>query len=78
MKHSLSVRVWIRCALGVAVILGVVAIATGWETSFIRFSFIDTVSAQEHLIGAFHSESRLFLQRALPSLSLPLLMRDPA
>jgi hypothetical protein len=35
MKHSLSVQVWIRCVLGVAVILGVVAIATGWETSFI-------------------------------------------
>jgi thiol-disulfide isomerase/thioredoxin len=61
MKHSLSVQVWIRCVLGVAVILGVVAIATGWETSFFRFSFVDTVRAQEHLIGVFHPEKPAFL-----------------
>jgi thiol-disulfide isomerase/thioredoxin len=45
----------------VAVIIGVVAIATGRETNFIRFSFVDTVRAQEHLIGAFHPEKPAFL-----------------
>jgi len=61
MKHSLSDQVWIRCVLGVAVILGVVAIATAWGTSFIRFSFLDTVRAQEYVIGAFHLEKPVFL-----------------
>ena len=61
MKHSLSVRVWIRCALGVAVILGVVAIATGWETTFFRSSFVNTVRAKEPLSGAFHPEKPAFL-----------------
>ena len=61
MKHSLSVQVWIRCVVGVAVILGVVAIAAGWETSFIRFSFLDTVRAQQHLSGAFHPEKPALL-----------------
>jgi thiol-disulfide isomerase/thioredoxin len=61
MKHSLSVQAWIRCALGMAVILGVVAIATGWKTSFLRFSFVDTVRAQDSLIGAFHPEKPAFL-----------------
>jgi len=63
MKHSLSVQVWIRCVLGVAAVLGVAVIATGLKTSFPRFSFIDTVRAQEHLIGALHPE-KLALLRA--------------
>jgi thiol-disulfide isomerase/thioredoxin len=63
MKHSLSVQVWIRCFLGVAAVLGVAVIATGLKTSFPRFSFIDTVRAQEHLIGALHPE-KLALLRA--------------
>ena len=73
MKHSLSVQVWIRCVLGVAVILGVVAIATGWETSFIRFSFVDTVRAQERLIGPFHPEEPAFLTASAAE-SLPALV----
>jgi thiol-disulfide isomerase/thioredoxin len=63
MKHSLSVQVWIRCVLGVAAVLGVAVIVTGLKTSFLRFSFIDTVRAQEHLIGALHPE-KLALLRA--------------
>jgi len=59
MEHSLSG--WIRCILGVAVILGVAAIGTGSETSFIRFSFEDTVRAEEHPIGAIHREKLAFL-----------------
>jgi thiol-disulfide isomerase/thioredoxin len=72
MKHFLSVQVWIRCVLGVAVILAVVAIATGWETSFIRFSLVDTVRAQEHLIGAFHP-AKLTLLTASAAKSQPTL-----
>src|SRR6202451_2736947 len=52
MKRSLSFEVWIRRALGVAVILGVVAIALGWDTNLLtRFSFINTSRAEAHLIN---------------------------
>jgi cytochrome c biogenesis protein CcdA/thiol-disulfide isomerase/thioredoxin len=53
MKRSLSFEVWIRRGLGVAVIMGVVAIALGWDTNLLtRFSFVNTAKAEEHLIGA--------------------------
>jgi cytochrome c biogenesis protein CcdA/thiol-disulfide isomerase/thioredoxin len=53
MKRSLSFEVWIRRALGVAVIMGVVAIALGWDTNLLtRFSFVNTSRAEAHLINA--------------------------
>jgi cytochrome c biogenesis protein CcdA/thiol-disulfide isomerase/thioredoxin len=53
MKRSLSFEVWIRRALGVAVIMGVVAIALGWDTNLLtKFSFINTSRAEAHLIAA--------------------------
>jgi cytochrome c biogenesis protein CcdA/thiol-disulfide isomerase/thioredoxin len=62
MKRSLSFEVWIRRALGVAVIMGVVAIALGWDTNLLtRISFVDTTKAEEHLIGAFHQKQAAFL-----------------
>jgi len=76
MKHSLSVQVWIRCVLGVAAVLGVAVIATGLKTSFPRFSFIDTVRAQEHLIGALHPE-KLALLRASATESQTTLDEGP-
>ena len=52
MKRSLSFDVWIRRALGVAVLVGVVAIALGWDTGLLkRFSFVNTAKAEENLIG---------------------------
>ncbi len=54
MKRSLSFEVWIRRALGVAVIIGVVAIALGWDTNLLtKFSFVNTAKAETHLISAF-------------------------
>ncbi|MGA9557255.1 MAG: cytochrome c biogenesis protein DipZ [Terriglobales bacterium] len=54
LKRSLSFEVWIRRALGVAVILGVVAIALGWDTNLLtKFSFVNTAKAETHLINAF-------------------------
>jgi len=51
MKRSLSVEAWIRRALGVAVIMGVIAIALGWDTALLtRFSFVNTAKAEQHLI----------------------------
>jgi cytochrome c biogenesis protein CcdA/thiol-disulfide isomerase/thioredoxin len=53
LKRSLSFEVWIRRALGVAVILGVVAIAMGWDTNLLtKFSFVNTAKAESHLINA--------------------------
>jgi cytochrome c biogenesis protein CcdA/thiol-disulfide isomerase/thioredoxin len=53
LKRSLSFEVWIRRALGVAVILGVVAIALGWDTVLLtKFSFVNTAKAESHLINA--------------------------
>jgi cytochrome c biogenesis protein CcdA/thiol-disulfide isomerase/thioredoxin len=54
MKKSLRFDIWIRRTLGVAVILGVVAIALGWDTNLLaKFSFVNTATAEEHLIHAF-------------------------
>jgi cytochrome c biogenesis protein CcdA/thiol-disulfide isomerase/thioredoxin len=54
MKRSLSFEVWIRRGLGAAVIMGVVAIALGWDTNLLtKFSFVNTAKAEEHLIGAW-------------------------
>src|SRR5271163_3718768 len=56
LKRSLSFEVWIRRSLGVAVILGVVAIALGWDTNLLtKFSFVNTGETEEHLIGALGS-----------------------
>jgi cytochrome c biogenesis protein CcdA/thiol-disulfide isomerase/thioredoxin len=53
MKHSLRFDIWIRRALGAAVIIGVVAIALGWDTDLLaKFSFVNTATAEEHLIFA--------------------------
>src|SRR5271154_3310478 len=53
MKHSLRFDLWIRRALGAAVIIGVVAIALGWDTNLLaKISFVNTATAEEHLIHA--------------------------
>jgi cytochrome c biogenesis protein CcdA/thiol-disulfide isomerase/thioredoxin len=54
MKHSLRFDVWIRRALGAAVIIGVVAIALGRDTNLLaKISFVNTATAEERLIHAF-------------------------
>ncbi|MGA7918842.1 MAG: cytochrome c biogenesis protein/redoxin [Candidatus Acidiferrales bacterium] len=53
MKRSLAFDVWIRRALGIAVIAGVVAIALGWDTNLLtKFSFLNTAKGEMHLIQA--------------------------
>jgi thiol-disulfide isomerase/thioredoxin len=55
LKRSLSLEVWIRRGLGVAVIMGVVAIGLGWDTNLLtKFSFVNSAKAEEHLIDALH------------------------
>jgi cytochrome c biogenesis protein CcdA/thiol-disulfide isomerase/thioredoxin len=61
MKRSLAFEVWIRRALGVAVIMGVVAIALGWDTNLLtKFSFVNTSKAEAHLINALGPEKSAF------------------
>jgi cytochrome c biogenesis protein CcdA/thiol-disulfide isomerase/thioredoxin len=62
LKRSLSFEVWIRRALGVAVIMGVVAIAMGWDTTLLtKFSFLNTSKAETHLINAIGPEKSAML-----------------
>jgi cytochrome c biogenesis protein CcdA/thiol-disulfide isomerase/thioredoxin len=57
LKRSLSFEVWIRRGLGVAVIMGVVAIALGWDTNLLtKFSFVNTAKTEEHLIDRLRPE----------------------
>ena len=57
LKRSLSFEVWIRHGLGVAVILGVVAIGLGWDTNLLtKFPFVNTAKAEEHLIDRLRPE----------------------
>jgi cytochrome c biogenesis protein CcdA/thiol-disulfide isomerase/thioredoxin len=57
MKRSLSFEVWIRRALGVAVIVGVLAIALGWDTNLLtKVSFLNTSQAEAHLIKTLGPE----------------------
>src|SRR6202789_3463924 len=57
LKRSLSFEVWIRRGLGVAVIMGVVAIGLGWDTNLLtKFSFVNTAKAEEHLIDRLRPE----------------------
>ncbi len=51
MKRSLGAGEWVRRALGVAVLLGVAAIALGWDTGFLtRLSLTNTASLEQSLI----------------------------
>lgn len=57
MKRSLSFEVWIRRVLGVAVIVGVLAIALGWDTNLLtKVSFLNTSQAEAHLIKTLGPE----------------------
>ena len=57
LKRSLAFEVWIRRGLGVAVIMGVVAIGLGWDTNLLtKFSFVNTAKAEEHLIDRLRPE----------------------
>ena len=74
MKRSLFFDVWIRRTLGVAVLVGVVAIALGWDTGLLKkFSFVNTAKAEENLIGTWGPENPMVVgvstAEPLPALS---------
>jgi len=58
MKKSLGVEEWIRRGLGVAVLVGVVAIALGWDTGVLRrLSLSSTSGVEQKLLDRFHPVS---------------------
>jgi cytochrome c biogenesis protein CcdA/thiol-disulfide isomerase/thioredoxin len=78
LKRSLSYEVWIRRGLGVAVILGVVAIALGWDTNLLtKFSFVNTAKAETRLIDSFRP-AKPSVVRASTAASTPALADEGA
>jgi thiol-disulfide isomerase/thioredoxin len=56
MKRSLGAGEWIRRGLGVAVLLAVAAIASGFDTGFLtRVSLASTASLEQNLLDRFHA-----------------------
>lgn len=54
MKRSLRAEEWIRRGLGVAVLVGVVAIASGWDTGVLRrLSLASTSGIEQRLVDRF-------------------------
>lgn len=52
MKRGLGAEEWLRRGLGVAVLVGVAAIALGWDTRFLsKFEFISTAGTEQKLIA---------------------------
>ncbi len=56
MKRGLGAEEWLRRALGVAVVAGVVVIALGWDTRFLsQFDFLNTASTEQKLLARLDS-----------------------
>jgi cytochrome c biogenesis protein CcdA/thiol-disulfide isomerase/thioredoxin len=73
MKRSLGVGEWIRRALGVAVLAGVVAIALGFDTGFLtRVSLSGTASLEQRLIDRLRAAK----QTAGQSMQSSVVMND--
>jgi thiol-disulfide isomerase/thioredoxin len=54
MKRSLHAEAWIRRGLGVAVLVGVLAIALGWDSGILRrFSLSSTSGIEQELLDRF-------------------------
>jgi cytochrome c biogenesis protein CcdA/thiol-disulfide isomerase/thioredoxin len=73
LKRSLGAEVWVRRAIGAAVILGVVAIGAGWDTGILaRISVGTTASLEQHLIGQVHASAYAMDGNAAPQAAVPL------
>lgn len=52
MKRGLGAEEWLRRGLGVAVVVGVIVIALGWDAKFLaQFSFMNTADTEQKLIA---------------------------
>ena len=58
MKRGLGAEEWLRRGLGVAVLVGVVVIALGWDTRFLsQFTFLSTASTEQKLLDQLDQQS---------------------
>jgi cytochrome c biogenesis protein CcdA/thiol-disulfide isomerase/thioredoxin len=58
MKHSLGAEEWIRRALGVAVLAGVIAVAFGWDRGVLtRLSLSSTANLEQGLVDRFRPQT---------------------
>jgi cytochrome c biogenesis protein CcdA/thiol-disulfide isomerase/thioredoxin len=79
LKRSLSFEVWLRRGLGVAVIMGVVAIALGWDTNLLtKFSFVNTAKEEERLIDRLRPAKATSVLAANPADIQPVLADEGA
>jgi len=71
MKRSLGAEEWLRRALGVAVVAGVLVIALGWDTRFLsQFTFLSTAHTEQKLISRLAKpEAASANQRTAPPLA---------
>ena len=52
MKRGLGAEQWIRRGLGIAVVVGVLFIALGWDTRFLsQFTFLSTITTERQLVS---------------------------
>ena len=59
MKRSLGAEEWVRRVLGVAVLVGVVAVTFGLDRGFLtRLSLASTSNLEQRLVDRFHPQSR--------------------
>jgi cytochrome c biogenesis protein CcdA len=58
MKRGLGAEEWLRRGLGVLVVVGVTAIALGWDTRFLaQFTFLNTAKTEQTLIAQLDNSS---------------------
>lgn len=58
MKRGLGAEEWIRRGLGVAVVIGVVVIAMGWDTAYLsKFTFLSTAGTEQKLVARLAPQS---------------------
>ncbi len=58
MKRGFGAEEWVRRALGVVVVAGVVVIALGWDTRFLsKFTFINTAATEQKLLAQLDKQS---------------------
>lgn len=56
-KRGLGAEEWLRRGLGVAVLVGVVTIALGWDTRFLaQFTFLSTANTEQQLIAQLNQQ----------------------